>query len=496
MRLIYTSDLHSYLFPTMYHIPGVSNMGHYRIMASYEKDEDTVVIDGGDNLQGSALSKYVMDRNVFSPFPQAEAMKKAGVDYLVPGNHDFNYGYSLFSSFYKESGGKILAANLIDRSGELEILPHVVRTDSSGLRVGFTGLITDYVNVWEKKENLENFEITDSFSAARKELAWLKENADVSVLIYHGGYECDLETGETLQTTNENIACRICRELDYDLVLTAHQHRKVDLMEIAGTKALQCPSFAFLYGEIFIDRNGITGGLKSPKNLVSPMEREKKDLGEEVEVWLDGKLGEIDRAIPAPSNLESMLKGNHIADFFNFLQLQATGADISCSALNNNLYSFSRNVTVREILASYQYPNSICTVEVGEKEIRQALERCAEFFNLTEEGPFISKTFLEPKAELYNYDYYYGLSYSFDLSRPLGHRVTRLLWKGQEIGEKKLTLAMSNYRVTGAGGYSMFVGKNVKNFELDLQDEAIKYFKDHEGTIISWPYADFTTTGY
>ena len=226
------------------------------------------------------------------------------------------------------------------------------------------------------------------------------------------------------------------------------------------------------------------------------MEREKKDLGEEVEVWLDGKLGEIDRSIPAPSNLESMLKGNHIADFFNFLQLQATGADISCSALNNNLYSFSRNVTVREILASYQYPNSICTVEVGEKEIRQALERCAEFLILTEEGPSISKAFLEPKAELYNYDYYYGLSYSFDLSRPLGHRVTRLLWKGQEIGEKKLTLAMSNYRVTGAGGYSMFVGKNVKNFELDLQDEAIKYFKDHEGAIISWPYADFTTTGY
>ena len=55
---------------------------------------------------------------------------------------------------------------------------------------------------------------------------------------------------------------------------------------------------------------------------------------------------------------------------------------------------------------------------------------------------------------------------------------------------------MSNYRVTGAGGYPMFVGKNVKNFELDLQDEAIKYFKDHEGSIISWPYADFTTTGY
>ena len=93
-----------------------------------------------------------MDKKLFSPFPQAKTLRDGKVDFLVPGNHDFNYGYSLFSSFYKESGGKILAANLIDRSGELEILPHVVRTDSSGLRVGFTGLITDYVNVWEKKD--------------------------------------------------------------------------------------------------------------------------------------------------------------------------------------------------------------------------------------------------------------------------------------------------------------------------------------------------------
>ena len=88
MRVIYTSDLHSYLFPTDYCSVGERNIGYYRIIESYKKDEDTVVIDCGDNLQGSVLSKYVMDKKLFHPFPQAKALKEGRVDFLVPGNHD------------------------------------------------------------------------------------------------------------------------------------------------------------------------------------------------------------------------------------------------------------------------------------------------------------------------------------------------------------------------------------------------------------------------
>ena len=87
MRLIYTSDLHSYLFPTMYHIPGVSNMGHYRIMASYEKDEDTVVIDADGNV-------YVNEQLLEEPYISDKGLGDCDLEfpYKVPGTGYFVMG--------------------------------------------------------------------------------------------------------------------------------------------------------------------------------------------------------------------------------------------------------------------------------------------------------------------------------------------------------------------------------------------------------------------
>ena len=497
MKIVFTSDLHSYLFPTRYAVREEKNMGHYRIIGSYTKDEDTLVIDNGDNIQGSALSKYVMDQKVFSPFPQAAAMKAGGVDYMIPGNHDFNYGYEAFSRFFSQSGARILCANLLDKTGKLDIVPHMVFTDSTGLRVGITGLVTDYVNVWEHKENLTYFSILDVRESAEKELKWLKANADVSVLCYHGGYECDLRSGEVLQDHRENIGYELCRDLDYDLILTGHQHRSIPLTEICGTKTMQCPAFASGYCSVEIDRDGIRGEILPPREWKSVGEEENKAFGDKVEEWLDKKIGTIDSAIPAPDRVLSALKGNHIADFFNYVQMEATGADISCCGLNNELFSFPREMTVRDILASYQYPNSLCVLEVGEKEIRAALERSASFFTLRNGKPEISREFLHPKAEMYNYDYYMGISYSYDISRPIGERVTRLLYKGEEIGERKLKMAVNNYRATGAGGYSVYPKCRVLgNYDLDIQDLSVEFFLMHKGETISWPYSDFTTSGY
>ena len=40
--------------------------------------------------------------------------------------------------------------------------------------------------------------------------------------------------------------------------------------------------------------------------------------------------------------------------------------------------------------------------------------------------PQIAEEFLLPKVEHYNYDFYAGLSYTFDLRRPVGSRVIHL----------------------------------------------------------------------
>ena len=63
----------------------------------------------------------------------------------------------------------------------------------------------------------------------------LREQCDVCVCIYHGGFEEELETGRVLSDSGENLACKIARELDFDLLLTGHQHMAVEGVNLSGT---------------------------------------------------------------------------------------------------------------------------------------------------------------------------------------------------------------------------------------------------------------------
>ena len=103
------------------------------------------------------------------------------------------------------------------------------------------------MNVWEQPQNLEKMRITDAFEAAKLALQQLAPLCDLSVCIYHGGFEEELDTGRVLSDSGENIACRIARELDYDLLLTGHQHMAVEGVELGGTYSVQPPANAGEY---------------------------------------------------------------------------------------------------------------------------------------------------------------------------------------------------------------------------------------------------------
>lgn len=491
MKIIYTTDTHSYLFPTTYADKTTENLGVYRIAGTMEKDARTLVIDGGDSLQGSTLSKYVFTHRLENPFPQAAAFRAMGLDIAVPGNHDFNYGYKAFCSFFEQTGARLLCANLSDRTGRLCIEKHLV-FDDHGTRIGITGLVTDYVNVWEKKENLENFIISDVRTTAEEELKWLKANSDIHILVYHGGLEADLKTGRIMSTSRENIAWELATQLDFDLILTGHQHMDIPFQKVGNSYLLQISDKARHFATIEVSGETISGRLCAPSTSAVRLENENSRMQEKIEAWLDTPLGTIDREIPRPTQVESITRGSHIADFFNYVQLRNTGADISCTSLANELYGFDKDMTIRQVIKNYQYSNTLEVLEVTETQLRQALERCASFICIRNGEPAISPAALEPKVELYNYDYYLGLDYGFDFFQPEGHRVNRLLFHGQPIGSRKLKLVMNNYRASGTGGYEVFRNCHVLS-ELfdDMQDMAIEFLHQCQGEI-SWPYSRFS----
>lgn len=463
--IYYTSDTHGHIFPVDYASGQPEASGLLNMASVIKKDGNTLVLDGGDSLQGTPLTAYYLGHRQDWPLhPVAEAFRAMGLDYFTLGNHDFNYGYQTLKEYLEAADAVCLCANVEDVRGELALQKETVHVLENGLRIGLTGVVTDFVNVWEAPCNLEGLRITDPFEAAKAACGRLKGRCDVCVCMYHGGFEKDLETGVSLSDSRENIACRLGEELDFDLLLTGHQHMAVEGVALAGAWAVQPPANAgkllLIQGELQENmKKGFPKGFHSEfldagtKTSAEPYAR-LLPLEKQVQAWLDLPVGGLKEAIPPEGKLEAALRGSRLADLFNQVQLEATGADFSCTSLGNEPVGLSEAVTMRGITAAYLFSNTLTVLEVTEEVLRDCLERCASYLELRGGKPCISDAFLKPKIEHYNYDFYAGLSYTFDLRRPVGSRLVRLaLPDGAPLGGRTYRLCVSNYRATGTGGY-------------------------------------------
>ncbi len=478
LTIYFTSDTHGYLYPTNFvdEQPRAQGLLGMR----FPKDGNTLVIDGGDTLQGSPLTYYCHHKGL--PSPCARVMNAHGYDFLTLGNHDFNYGYDALRDYLLEVKAQCLCANVADVQGRLPVAPYAVRTMENGLRVGIVGIVTDWVNRWEKPENLTNLRIADPLAAAQKAVEALRGKVDFLIGLYHGGVEKDLESGRLLSHTEENIACRLCEALPFDLLLTGHQHIAMVNRTWHGTHLVQTPCNAVAYVKIAVEANGaIHSELCAPEAEVR-LEPWQQTLYKNLQAWLDTPIGHLSRPLWPEDRLTMALHGSPIADFFNAVQLDATGAEVSCTSLGNELRGFDSAVTVRDVVASYVYSNTLVVLRVSGRILRQALEQCATYFAVDAGGTVqIAPPFLEPKLAHYNYDYFTGIEYTFDLRRPVGSRVTRLLRDGVPIAEDAaLTLVMNNYRATGAGDFPDYATcERVLESQTEVSELILNYWTAH-----------------
>lgn len=475
LTIYFTSDTHGYLYPNNFADKQPHPMG--LLSMRFPKDENTLIIDGGDTIQGSPLTYYCKLNGL--PLPVAGAMNARGYDYVTLGNHDFNNGPEYLRAHLDALNAKCLCANVKDTLG-LPILPAAVHTLGNGLRVGLVGIVTDWVNLWETPENLTGITVSDPLEAARSAIAEL--DADIIVGVYHGGIERDLASGRQLSETSENIACRLCEELPFDLLLTGHQHIAMANQSWHGTHIVQTPCNAAGYVKVTMDDDGNFHSELCAVPDCAELTKAEETLWTDVNAWLDQPMGRLTRAIWPGEKLDMALHGSPIADFFNTVQLWSSGADVSCAALGNELRGFDSEVTVRDVVASYIYSNTLVVMEVTGTVLKAALEQCARYFEVDADGNIaIADSFLRPKEAHYNFDYFSGIEYTFDLARPAGDRVVSLTRSGNPVlpGDR-LTLCMCNYRATGAGDFECYLPcPRVREIMTEVSELIISYLVEH-----------------
>ena len=499
LSIRFTSDTHGYLFPTNYADRQERAMGLMKLAADFPHDGNTLILDGGDTIQGSPLTNFFhrlpeeerrrcLADGTHGRHPIAAMMNLAGYQFVTLGNHDFNYGVRCLADYLNELNAKCLCCNIRDRDGLLPIAPYAVHQLENGLRVGLVGACTPFVARWENPKTVAQLVIEDAVDACAHALEAVKPQCDVTVLIYHGGFECDLKTGEPLTESRENEACRICRELDFDLVLTGHQHMRVDGVRFGHSYAVQ-PGYRAPHAcavTVTVHEDGSksfeseilpasANPLPEAAALLAPLEQR-------VQAWLDTPAGHLDIPLQGGDHLAQAVHGSPLANFINTVQLAASGAQISACSLPNEFKGLPTTVTVRDVVSTYIYSNTLVVLALDRAALRQYMERSAMYFAIGSDGQLrIADEFLAPKVEHYNYDYFSGVDYVIDVRRPAGERVTSIRLNGRELGEDEtVTVCINSYRSCGTGGYGFLVGqKVVADIQTDVADAMIEYIMTH-----------------
>lgn len=491
LKIYFTSDLHGYVYPTDYIDRSEKNIGLLNIINQFKKDGNTLIIDAGDTIQGSPFTNY-LSNSEFDVHPIATIFNEGGYDYITLGNHDFNYGYDYLKKYLCNLDAKCLCANVIDKTNELGILPYDIKTLENGLKVGIIGVTTDFINIWERAENLTNFTVNDTISSIKPYYNELKDKVDVLIGIYHGGFEYDLDSHKKLSETKENIAYKVCNELQFDLLLTGHQHMEISNIDLHGTHIVQTPhnGSKFIELNLEFDNNKVQKVTSKLVDVVLNPNKNMYDkflpLEEQVQEWLDTPVGFLDTELQPTSHLDMALNGSPLANFINQIQLSESNADISCTSFANVIKGFDKNVTVRDIMSTYPYPNTLVVFEVNRKYLKLALERCASYFDYNNGNIAISDRFLKPKVEHYNYDYFANINYTFDITKEVGERVTSIVYNGEELDDNTtLKLVMNNYRASGAGGYEFYTEcKTIQEILMEMPDIIIDYFKNNKNVTV------------
>ena len=503
--ILHTNDIHCGISDNV----GVARLSQYK--KDLKKQGFAVLLaDAGDAVQGAPIGKLSKGESIVN------IMNAIGYDFIIPGNHEFDYGMEQFFKLNALQKTKYASCNFTDlRTGEHPLQAYKI-VEAGGHKIAFVGVTTPETLAtstpkYFQDENgkfIYGFSEDDSgakiYAAIQKAVDAAKaEGAEYVIVVGHLGVNGSIPKWSSI-TIAENTR-GVTAIIDghsheqFESLMAKNKDGKDVLITQTGTKMQTV-------GKLVIHDDGtMTSTLEKDDTLPAPdpkilkvIEKENKKF----EPILKQTVGEalVDLCERNPATGERRVRsqetnmGDFVADAFRAV-LNTDVALVNGGSLRNKI---SKGVfTYQDILTAFPFGNMSSAVEVKGQTILDALELSA--MNLPDEnGGFLQVS---------------GMSYTIDATIPStveldahgsfvavrgDRRIKDVMIGGKPLDPEKIyTVGGTTYVLKdGGNGMVMFKGaKLIDDGTLTDADMIMEYVQNHMNAKIGEEYANWQGQG-
>lgn len=495
LRILQTTDLHAQIFPYDYYndrpVDGLGLAHTAGVIGAVRAGApNTVLLDNGDILQGSALGDYMAyDRGLKQGdlHPVIAAMNALGYDAATLGNHEFNYGLDFLLATLAGSHFPFVSANALTKRGatplrDKRLLPPYVilerkLRDGMGqmhpIKIGVLGLLPPQIVTWDESLLRGTVQSRDMVETAAALIPEMREaGADIVVLLAHTGI------GNTVHYDGmENAGRPLARLPGVDALITGHTHMLFPSPQFAGVPGIDLArgtvdgtpttmaGFAGAHlgvidlklqrdaGRWIVLESGAqvlpvntpdVGGLR--RVFGAPVPRVLKAAQKEHDATLEYMRFPIGATMQPLHSYFALIKDCLTVQIIcraqhRFVAAQLAGTEHAGLPLLSAAAPFKvggwagpGNYTdipigpmyQRSVADLYCFPNTICAMRLRGADVLEWLERSAAAFHQVAPGKQ-DQVLLNDDFPSYNFDVIMGLTYQIDPTQPARYSVLGVL---------------------------------------------------------------------
>lgn len=442
------------------------------LMKDYERGDNCIFSLNGDFLGGFPLAVSSQGKAM------VDAMNMLHFDYVVLGNHEFDYGREILQSRITESNFRWLGANVLDVKSK-GLLPGVkdvevrrMKLTHSGksreVLVGMFGVCTEMTPRLSYPGDSVVFE--DVVEASKRCVAKLKkQGAQIIIGLTHVSFIKDKAIANQVQ--------------GIDLLLGGHDHTPMvwkeghTLIVKSGQNAEALAvvdlnvTFTAQGKMVFFPSYSLIDNCNSAMDdevvaVIKAYEKEHASFGgDEVLCALTGST-KLDSTTTI-ARTSGCTFGYMVADTMQAYYKSDIGLINGGFLRADKQYDEGHRLTVQDVLQELPFPRECVQLKLKGRFVRQALEQQLQYM------PAASGAFPHVSS---------GWQLNFDAKKPKGQRVLSLLQHGKEIEDEKVYTVSLTVFMAGGGddcdAYKEGTRSSDSECEVKVSDVVIAYFRN------------------